>query len=47
MTKSTKYVILFYKNEYKIKEDIYFLNKVLLKSFIKYTNIKNHLLIVS
>ena len=25
MTKSTKYVILFYKNEYKIKEDIYIL----------------------
>ena len=23
MTKSTKYVVLFYKNEYKIKEDIY------------------------
>ena len=33
MTKSTKYVVLFYKNENKIKEYIYIyiLNKVLLK----------------
>ena len=34
MIKSTKYVVLFYKNKYKIKEDIYkykklFINRVL------------------
>ena len=33
MTKSTKYLVLFYKNEYKIKEDIYILIKVVLKIY--------------